>query len=213
MRVMLPNGTLIKSGGNVVKNVAGYDLAKLFIGSRGTLGVIVEATFKLRPLPEREAFVQRTLGQLEAANRLIESVLASNLNPVVIDLHSLSPHSGTSSSRFSVVLGLAGAREDVDLELKQAAECGVQEPADLSYEAVFWNSPLADPLRKRSVLPSNLGETLRELGDVPFVARAGNGIVYYRGAPPPTSPALPQHLWQRLKEAFDPKHIFPDLIA
>lgn len=210
MRVMLADGTVIKSGGKVVKNVAGYDLAKLFIGSRGTLGIIVEATFKLRPRPEREAFVQRAFAQLEEATRLTESVVESNLNPIVIDLHSLSSQEGTSSSRFSVVLGLAGASEDVEYELRQAAELGVQERADLHYQALFWSNQFADLVRKRSVLPSNLGEALRELGDVPFIACAGNGIVLYRGGPPPSAPDLPRHLFQRVKEAYDPKHIFPD---
>src|ERR1041384_2437062 len=51
MRVVLANGRQIKAGGNVVKNVAGYDLCKLFTGSFGTLGIITELTFKLRPLP------------------------------------------------------------------------------------------------------------------------------------------------------------------
>ena len=49
--VALPDGTLARSGGKVVKNVAGYDLPKLFTGSFGTLGVIVQATFRLHPLP------------------------------------------------------------------------------------------------------------------------------------------------------------------
>jgi FAD/FMN-containing dehydrogenase len=51
MRAVLADGRLIKTGGNVVKNVAGYDLCKLFTGSYGTLAFITELTFKLRPLP------------------------------------------------------------------------------------------------------------------------------------------------------------------
>jgi glycolate oxidase FAD binding subunit len=55
MTVALPDGTLAHSGGRVIKNVAGYDLAKLFAGSFGTLGLIVEVALRLHPLPERTA--------------------------------------------------------------------------------------------------------------------------------------------------------------
>ena len=51
INVVLPDGTVAKAGGKVVKNVAGYDLSKLFTGSLGTLGVIVEANFRLHPRP------------------------------------------------------------------------------------------------------------------------------------------------------------------
>ena len=57
--VVLADGTIIHSGGKVVKNVAGYDLMKLFIGGQGTVGVVVEATFKLRPLPEARTIRRR----------------------------------------------------------------------------------------------------------------------------------------------------------
>src|SRR5256886_142995 len=52
-RIALPDGTVARAGGRVVKNVAGYDLNKLLVGSLGTLGVIVEATLKVLPVPER----------------------------------------------------------------------------------------------------------------------------------------------------------------
>ncbi len=54
MRVVLADGKFVKAGGRVVKNVAGYDLCKFFTGSYGTLGLIAELTFKLRPRPEND---------------------------------------------------------------------------------------------------------------------------------------------------------------
>ena len=56
IKVALANGEIIKAGGKVVKNVAGYDLCKLFIGAKHTLGIIVEATFKLRPLAGKGSY-------------------------------------------------------------------------------------------------------------------------------------------------------------
>ena len=55
LRTVDATGTLVSGGGKVVKNVAGYDLPKLHVGALGTLGVVVEATFKVQPRPEREA--------------------------------------------------------------------------------------------------------------------------------------------------------------
>jgi glycolate oxidase FAD binding subunit len=55
LKVALADGSVTKAGGRVVKNVAGYDMTKLYLGSFGTLGVIVEAAFKVTPLPEASA--------------------------------------------------------------------------------------------------------------------------------------------------------------
>jgi glycolate oxidase FAD binding subunit len=82
MKIATPEGKIIKTGGRVVKNVAGYDMAKLLIGSCGTLGVIVEASFKLFPLPsERATFVLPT-GTLGIARDLRRRILRSPLQPM-----------------------------------------------------------------------------------------------------------------------------------
>ena len=57
LRVVRADGTVVKSGGKVVKNVAGYDLNKLYIGAFGTLGIITEVTLKLSPIPVRQAIL------------------------------------------------------------------------------------------------------------------------------------------------------------
>jgi glycolate oxidase FAD binding subunit len=75
----LPDGTLARSGGKVVKNVAGYDLPKLAIGSLGTLGIITQAIFRLHPLPKSEQTISLEFPSVAAANRgllaLLDSVL------------------------------------------------------------------------------------------------------------------------------------------
>ena len=199
--VMLSDGTLIKSGGKVVKNVAGYDLCKLFIGSRSALGVIVEATFKLRPLPEAERFLQKQCASLAEAGALLQSILNSPMQPVVLDLHN-------QTGSFTAVAGFDGAAEDVDAQSAEAARLGLNEPAGMSHERSF-RASAGEPVRKISVLPSRLIETLKTFGGKPFVARAANGVIYSRSASPAPSSSAPRELIARVKSAFDPKNIFP----
>jgi glycolate oxidase FAD binding subunit len=78
MKIALPTGEHIKAGGKVVKNVAGYDMCKLFVGSLGTLGIITELTLRLTPIPEAEATlaISGSLLQLsEFAGEILDSVL------------------------------------------------------------------------------------------------------------------------------------------
>jgi glycolate oxidase FAD binding subunit len=84
--VALSDGTLAKAGGKVVKNVAGYDLGKLFAGSLGTLGVIVELAFRLHPLPEAQAWTLATLPSADAAANAVQALLRSSLVPSAVEL-------------------------------------------------------------------------------------------------------------------------------
>lgn len=78
MKMALATGEQIKAGGKVVKNVAGYDLCKLFVGSLGTLGIMTEVTFKMAPLPESAASFVAS-GSLDRCTRFVEELFRSPL--------------------------------------------------------------------------------------------------------------------------------------
>src|SRR5258708_2857246 len=86
LKIVTADGTLIKTGGRVVKNVAGYDLNKLFVGSYGTLGVIVETAFKLRPIPDQENSCLITAESLEPLASLATQINRSELLPLSTSL-------------------------------------------------------------------------------------------------------------------------------
>lgn len=91
LKVVYPDGTVIRTGGKVVKNVAGYDMNKLFIGSMGTIGVITEITLKLRPVPKSESLVLVSFrdNMLDELRTFVVKQLDSMLEPTAFEL--LSP--------------------------------------------------------------------------------------------------------------------------
>ena len=84
----LADGRLVKAGGTVVKNVAGYDLGRLVSGSFGSLAAIVEATFKLMPLPRASATLVVTYTRVDLLAREAAAILDSQLEPVAFDVRS-----------------------------------------------------------------------------------------------------------------------------
>lgn len=90
IQLALADGRVVKSGGNVVKNVAGYDLGKLMSGSFGSLAAIVSATFKLAPLPASSSTIVATFRNPEALAEAAASIGASQLEPAAFDLEASS---------------------------------------------------------------------------------------------------------------------------
>jgi glycolate oxidase FAD binding subunit len=84
VRAALTNGTVIGWGGKTVKNVAGYDMAKLFVGAFGTLGLLTELTLKVFPLPETTRTIAVWGRDLRAVAGLAGTVLASSLLPTAV---------------------------------------------------------------------------------------------------------------------------------
>jgi glycolate oxidase FAD binding subunit len=105
------DGVAAKSGGKVVKNVAGYDLGKLACGSYGTLGVVTQAAFRLHPLPPATAFVSLPTGDAETTAAAVQRVLHSQVVPsaVEVDLPAAGSPAGRSAGTVTVLLeGIEG---------------------------------------------------------------------------------------------------------
>jgi glycolate dehydrogenase FAD-binding subunit len=118
-RVANADGTLTRAGGRVVKNVAGYDLNKLYIGSLGTLNVIVELSFKLAPIPPSLDSVVGEMPDLDGARELVNAVVHSPLSPLAIEL--LGPGAAQASglpARNTVVFRVGGYPRAVERQVR-----------------------------------------------------------------------------------------------
>ncbi len=91
LTIVRADGHVARAGGKVVKNVAGYDLGKLFAGSHGTLGLIVEATFRLHPVPELSAYVTEEYAASAEAAEAALAAAASQLQPSAVELERPRP--------------------------------------------------------------------------------------------------------------------------
>ena len=162
--VALPDGTLARSGGRVVKNVAGYDLAKLFTGALGTLGVIVQAIFRLHPLP-RETRSLTFSGTPAALEQLLLAILAARLTPIGLQLRA-APGGARLDVRFDgTAAGIQSQVDQVDQVRRLAAPSPApsESPADVwtSHQAIWDGAAPAPPAPRRllarlSVLPSRI---------------------------------------------------------
>jgi FAD/FMN-containing dehydrogenase len=144
MKVVLADGSMIKAGGRVVKNVAGYDLCKLFTGSYGGLGIITELNFKLRPRPAREATVIAT-GAFEDLRAGARAVVEARLFPVAVEIVS-----GRLLVRF------AGNEKGVAFQIEQARKL-LKNAEIVMDDAEIWKGiTLEDKKREEPSGPAKL---------------------------------------------------------
>ncbi|MBA2705024.1 MAG: FAD-binding protein [Blastocatellia bacterium] len=152
MKVVLADGSLIKAGSRVVKNVAGYDLCKLFTGSYGTLGIIVEVNFKLRPLP----FVTRSVlvaGEPEKLLQLAHQIIRTPLFPVAVELVSQRLLSQVTDAPMPggsfLLVRFAGSESAVVAQVASARELikNGNESKLIAEDAAIWTGLAALPIR------------------------------------------------------------------
>ncbi|MCM3570991.1 glycolate oxidase subunit GlcD [Neobacillus mesonae] len=85
LEVVLPNGDIMRTGGKLAKDVAGYDLTRMMVGSEGTLGIITEATLKLIPIPETKQTMLALYQDLNAAARSVSKIIANKIIPATLE--------------------------------------------------------------------------------------------------------------------------------
>ena len=130
-KAVFPNGDIVVSGGKTVKNVSGYDMCKLLIGSYGTLGILCEMTFKLLPLPEKEGTLLLSFAKLEEADGFVRELRGSQLIPSSIEiLNGLAVQkmrysmSMPPNGNYLVAVGLEGVAESIDRQVSEMSEMG-----------------------------------------------------------------------------------------
>jgi glycolate oxidase FAD binding subunit len=205
--VVLADGTVAHAGGKVVKNVAGYDLAKLFCGSLGTLGMVVEAIFRLHPLPAATAVVTVQVENPTQAGRAVQRLRRSALEPSAAELvvgelgwpgrltvvfEGIQPGVEAQAAAAVELLGQAGEAVVAGPGQSEAAinQLGAMpfEKAEFALKATFPPAELA------GVLDDLVGGRLHFGG--PVTAHAATGVLWMasglrEGDLPADSPAFP----------------------
>ena len=189
--VVLGDGTVASSGGKVVKNVAGYDLAKLFCGSEGRLGLIARVSLRLHPQPAATSTVVAPVDSAEDAAAKAQAVLRSGLVPSAVDLHW--------PGRLALLF--EGSERAVAAQVETARElCGSRRAAD-----EIWAEAGERQLRARgrlSFAPGALAAVLAGLDEA--VVRVSAGVAYVsEPVPDPRDPAEIA-LVERIRARFDP---------
>ncbi|MEZ5100318.1 MAG: FAD-binding oxidoreductase [Thermoleophilia bacterium] len=196
--VVLADGTIASSGGKVVKNVAGYDLGKLFHGSRGTLGLVARVALRLHPRPERRRTLAVPVGGPDDAQRLAQAVLHSDLVPSAVDLLWGGGAPAILALRFE------GTTRAVDDQLARAAAMldGAEAGDPLWGQALARQGAAGGSI---SFPPGELGRRLASLGEA--VVRVGDGVAYVPGPVESPLPEPVRRLEQRVRGQFDPQGV------
>lgn len=125
---VLADGSMIKTGGKIVKNVTGYNLTQLFVGSEGTLGIITEATLKLIPLPEEKQVLLAFFDSIDNAANAVTSIISARIMPATLDL--IDKNTMQTIEKFyatglsvemdaALVIEVDGCKETINAQIQQ----------------------------------------------------------------------------------------------
>ena len=176
--VALSDGTLAKAGGKVIKNVAGYDLAKLFAGSYGTLGAIVQLSVRLHPLPPATA---TALGETDDPSAL--AAAAADLSHSPLEQHGLDVRRRDGGSAVLVRFGGVAPRSEAEAAARRLADHGlsteiVEDDEELWRTQRQGQRSATGTVVRVSGLQTQLASvlSLAQRTDAALVGRAGLGL-------------------------------------
>jgi glycolate oxidase FAD binding subunit len=176
----LTDGRLVKAGGTVVKNVAGYDLGKLVSGSHGTLAGIVDVTFKLVPVPQSSATLVASYADAAGIARDVAALDASQIEAAAFDIRA---DEGQRMYQLYLRIATSPAARDAQIAAARTLVSGdVTVLTDMAEHAA-WTAQLetmshGDATVRFSWLPSRLPQVLALLGEL---RRSGNVAVTFTG--------------------------------
>jgi glycolate oxidase FAD binding subunit len=164
---LLPDGAVVRSGGHVIKNVAGFDVSKLVHGSYGTLGVVLEVVLRLHPVPSAVGTVVVEADLAEAA-RLAREVLGSQLEPTAVEW--------LSSGRLLVRIDSTEEALPARLERLRALVGGTVVADPWAEHAALTRGRPGEALLRIGLKPSLLSGLLAELPVGTVTAGLGTGV-------------------------------------
>jgi glycolate oxidase FAD binding subunit len=205
-RVANPDGTLTHAGGRVVKNVAGYDLNKLYVGSLGTLGIVVELSLKLAPIPPATGTIIGRFADGNAARGLLNAVVHSALSPLAVELLGASSAESAGLPRATlVVLRVGGYPQAVERQVRDLSALLAEHgghPVDgpeTAWDALATSrvAALQRSVVLKAAVPISAATSLADLlerqladFDVQVWGHAGSGVLFAACASPPPADVL-----------------------
>ncbi len=183
LTLALPDGTLAKSGGKVVKNVAGYDLPKLVTGALGTLGIITQATFRLHPMAKEARTISCLARDARDAQHLVLAIQDSKLAHSGLQIRFIESMQPQIDVLFEATeTGCAAQAEQLKRILTPSTVID-SGPAVWKARQELYSEATADPtssaLAKISVLPTQIAETYEALATTANANRVRFNTVFY----------------------------------
>jgi glycolate oxidase FAD binding subunit len=229
------DGTEVKAGGRVVKNVAGYDLMKLQIGALGTLGVVTQLTLKVKPKPEASTTIACGCDSA-SLGAVLDKIAASKTRPVAVELlnreacraANIAPADGEWTILVAFEESAAAVKwqaPTLSAELTTTPVTGITSPPDKPLFAALTalqRRPESRFVGKVGALPSKVAETVAKLpASAPVHAHALTGVIWFhsaeslpegtqvrRGPAKARTPSPDVELMRHVKKTLDPDNVF-----